>query len=106
MAEKRYFIDLDAVTAREKQSLTHGIHPYPAKFIPQIPGSLLDYPSPPPGSTVTDPFCGSGTALLEAAVRGYDAVGTDSNPIAALVSRTKCTPLTAGARREVRSILS
>ena len=64
MSEQHYRIDLDAVTTREKQALTHNIHPYPAKYIPQIPGSLLDYLDLPSRSTVLDPFCGSGTTLL------------------------------------------
>lgn len=93
MDKKRYYIDLDAITTREKQALTHNIHPYPAKYIPQIPGSLIDYLGIHAHSVVMDPFCGSGTTLLEAAIRGHYAIGTDSNPIATLISRTKCTIL-------------
>ena len=104
--EERYFIDLDAVTAQEKQTLTHNIHSYPAKFIPQIPGSLLEYLRLPSHSLILDPFCGSGTTLLEAAVRGYDAAGVDSNPIATLISRTKCTPLREEQRVQVEAVLS
>lgn len=106
MDEKRYYINLDAITAREKQALTHNIHPYPAKYIPQIPGSLLDYLSVPAGGTVLDPFCGSGTTLLEAAIRGCSAIGTDSNPIATLISRTKCTLLSREQREQVEAVLS
>lgn len=105
MSEQHYRIDLDAVTTREKQALTHNIHPYPAKYIPQIPGSLLDYLDLPRRSVVLDPFCGSGTTLLEAAVRGYDAVGVDSNPIATLISRTKCTPLSPEQRAHAAAVL-
>lgn len=106
MGEKRYRIDLDAITTREKQALTHNIHPYPAKYIPQIPGSLLDYLCIPAHSLVMDPFCGSGTTLLEAAVRGFDAVGTDSNPIATLISRTKCTRLSEEQCAQIDAALS
>lgn len=106
MGETHYSIDLDAITTREKQALTHNIHPYPAKYIPQIPGSLMDYLRLPPGSTVMDPFCGSGTTLLEAAIRGYHAVGTDSNPIATLISRAKCTRLSETQRAMVTEVLS
>lgn len=106
MAEKKFSIDLDAVQLKEKQSLTHGIHPYPAKYIPQIPAALLDYLSLPAGSIVLDPFCGSGTTLLEANIRGLDAVGIDSNPIAALISRTKCTPLNEERRRIIEEVAS
>lgn len=106
MKDKRYYIDLDAITTKEKQALTHNIHPYPAKYIPQIPGSLIDYLSIPAHSIVMDPFCGSGTTLLEAAIRGHNAIGTDSNPIATLISRTKCTLLSKEQCDQVEKILS
>lgn len=106
MDEKRYYIDLDAITTREKQALTHNIHPYPAKYIPQIPGSLIDYLCIPAYSIVMDPFCGSGTTLLEAAIRGHNAIGTDSNPIATLISRTKCTLLSKEQCSLIDDVLS
>ena len=69
------------------------IHPYPAKFIPEIPGTLLDCLPPPPGSRVLDPFMGSGTTLVEAQRRGYGSVGVDLNPIAALITRVRTSSL-------------
>lgn len=39
-----------------------------------------------------DPFCGSGTTLLEAARRGYRVIGFDCNPIAVLISSLKVMP--------------
>jgi site-specific DNA-methyltransferase (cytosine-N4-specific) len=43
--------------------LTHGIHPYPAKYIPQLPRAIiLEHTNE--RNTVLDPFCGSGTTLL------------------------------------------
>jgi SAM-dependent methyltransferase len=39
--------------------------------------------------TVLDPFCGVGTTLVEAVLRGYDSVGFEINPYAALASRAK-----------------
>lgn len=74
--------------------LTHALHPYPAKFIPQIPRALIQELSSV-GDTVLDMFCGSGTTLLEALRLGRNAVGIDANPLAALISRVKTTPLTA-----------
>lgn len=70
----------------------HSLHPYPAKFIPQIPRTLIDVLHPGDNSCVLDPFCGSGTALLEAVVSGVPAVGVDTNPLAVLLSKVKCTP--------------
>lgn len=42
-----------------------------------------------PGERVYDPFCGCGTALIEAARQGIEAVGTDVNPLAVFVAATK-----------------
>ena len=73
--------------------LTHNLHPYPAKFIPQIPNALIQELSSV-GDTVADIFCGSGTTLLEALQLKRHAVGIDANPLAALVSRAKTTLFT------------
>ena len=72
--------------------LTHNLHPYPAKFIPQIPNTLIQELSKP-GDTVADIFCGSGTALLEALLLGRHTVGIDANPLAILISKAKTSPL-------------
>lgn len=75
--------------------LTHGMHPYPAKFIPQIPNALIQALSSV-GETVADIFCGSGTTLVEALVLKRNAVGIDANPLACLISRAKTTFLVEG----------
>jgi DNA modification methylase len=71
----------------------HGAHPYPAKFIPQIPRTLIAALHPGDSSAVLDPFCGSGTTLVEAALAGIPAIGIDLNPLACLISKVKVTPL-------------
>lgn len=73
--------------------LTHSVHPYPAKFIPQIPNTLIGELSKE-GDTVGDIFCGSGTTLVEALLLGRNAVGIDANPLACLMSKVKSTPIT------------
>ena len=80
--------------------LTHGLHPYPAKFIPQIPNALIQELSSV-GETIADIFCGSGTTLLEALQLKRNAIGVDANPLAALISRAKTTPLTDRELEEV-----
>ncbi len=72
---------------------THGVHPYPAKFIPQVPQALIAALHPGDGSAVLDPFCGSGTTLVEAALAGVPAVGVDLHPLACLISKVKVTLL-------------
>jgi hypothetical protein len=83
-------IDWDFAGAKTNY-LTHGIHPYPAKFIPQIPNALIQELSSV-GDTVGDIFCGSGTTLVEALTLKRHAVGIDANPLACLIARSKtCT---------------
>jgi DNA modification methylase len=74
---------------------THLIHPYPAKLLVHIPFLFLsnDLLSKP-GDLVLDPFCGSGTVLLEAQLASRHAYGVDANPFARLVAQVKTTPIT------------
>ena len=65
------------------------IHPYPAKFIPQIPRQLIEFLADGPGVRVFDPFCGSGTTLVEAQAAGLPSIGVDLNPIATLIAGSK-----------------
>lgn len=72
---------------------THLIHPYPAKLVRNIPRFFLECESiARPGGTVLDPFCGSGTVLLEASLAGFKTVGADSNPLARLIALAKVAP--------------
>lgn len=84
--------DWDFTDAPSKRGI-HSIHPYPAKFIPQIPRKLIEFFHPGDSSIILDPFCGSGTTLVEAIDLGLDAWGIDLSPIACLTSRVKTTPL-------------
>lgn len=99
---QQFFANLDLVT--EKSTYTHNLHPYPAKFIPQIPRALLRALARP-GMTVLDPMCGSGTTLVEAGLLGYTAIGVDLNPVATLVSRVKTHPLQAAELRELQKLV-
>ena len=84
---------------------THGFHPYPAKFIPQIPRHLIELLSEP-GERVLDPFCGSGTALVEAIIAGREAVGIDINPLSALIAKVKATPLTEEQMSKIAQVVA
>lgn len=74
------------------RAYTHPIHPYPAMMIPQVAGRLIDMFAKPK-AIVLDPFCGSGSVLLEAFIRGYDSYGIDINPLSLLISKVKTTPI-------------
>lgn len=73
---------------------THLIHTYPAKLLMHIPHFFLNNQIlSRPGDTVLDPFCGSGTVLLEAVLAKRRTIGADANPLARLVARVKTKPL-------------
>lgn len=55
------------------------------------------------GRRILDPFCGCGSMLVGAAVRGRSATGIDINPLAAFTARVKTTPLTSTQLGEVGS---
>ncbi|HUV61311.1 MAG TPA: DNA methyltransferase [Thermoplasmata archaeon] len=71
---------------------THGIHRYPAKFIPQIPHFCLESFSKV-GDDILDPFMGSGTTLLESYIMGRNSYGVDIHPLARLIAKVKTTPV-------------
>lgn len=75
------------------RSAIEGLHPYPAKFIGEIPRALLEILPVPSGTVVLDPFCGSGTTLVECQRKGLPSVGIDLNPIACLMARVKTQPI-------------
>jgi hypothetical protein len=70
-------------------TLTHGFHTYPARMHPAIAGILIGALTGPRGR-VLDPFCGSGTVIIEALVAGREAVGLDLSPLAVRLARVKC----------------
>ena len=69
-------------------NLTHGLHRFAAKYIPRIPGWAIDQFASP-NDVVLDPFCGSGTTLVEALGRTQKVIGVDRDGLACLISRAK-----------------
>jgi hypothetical protein len=66
---------------------------YPTRYIPQVPRwGILNYSTE--GDYVLDPFCGSGTTLVEAMLNGRNAISVDIDPFARLLTRVKTTKFT------------
>ena len=72
------------------RELSHCYHDYPARMIPQIAGKALDLFGRG-AKLLFDPYCGTGTSLVEANIRGINAIGTDLNPLARLIAKSKTT---------------
>ncbi|MET0591570.1 MAG: DNA methyltransferase [Polyangiaceae bacterium] len=59
----------------------HAFHSYPARLHAITARRLVEKLSPPRGR-VLDPFCGSGTVVVESLLAGRRAAGLDANPLA------------------------
>lgn len=95
---------LDEAQARDVDWLTHGFHSYPARMHPAVArGVLAAYATP--GDRVLDPFCGSGTVLVESLIAGMRSRGVDLNPIAVRLSGVKCQVRDAKSRAAFAKML-
>ncbi|HEY9709339.1 MAG TPA: DNA methyltransferase [Oculatellaceae cyanobacterium] len=83
--------DVTETKSRRKDAkyVTHGIHEYKGKFYPQLAKSLFNLAGINAGDLVLDPFCGSGTVLLESYLNGCQSIGFDMNPLAVKISHAK-----------------
>ncbi len=70
------------------RSHVHGFHAYPARLHPVTAQHLIKGLSRP-GERVLDPFCGSGTVLVEALLEGRSPSGLDANPLAVMLTSYK-----------------
>lgn len=84
--------------------LTHNYHPYPCKFVPQIPNQIISRFSKE-GDMILDPFVGSGTTLAEASLLNRNGIGIDLNPVAVLSTKVKTTVLTQNDKKIVLEFL-
>ena len=80
------------IVTRDVNTHTHGFHKYPAKFIPHIPKwAIGKYLNGNKNKNILDPFCGSGTTLVEGVLAGYNVIGVDIDPLSAMISKVKTT---------------
>jgi SAM-dependent methyltransferase len=80
---------------------THRFHSYPARLHPATArrAALILADELPRGAHVLDPFCGSGTVLVEGVRAGFAMSGLDASPLALLLSRAKTWRGSVAARR-------
>lgn len=89
----------------ERTKHVHRLHPYLGKFIPQLVEVFLrKYFSP--GDTVLDPFCGSGTTLVQANELGINSIGYDVSAFNILLCKAKTSKYDASrVRKEILDAL-
>jgi hypothetical protein len=78
----------------------HGIHEYKGKFNPQVVRALCNVIDPD-ADVLIDPFCGSGTALVEGLRLGMDVVGIDHSPIACFIAEAKLYAMASASKAEL-----
>ena len=91
--------------ASDTKEYTHCFHTYPAMMIPQIARQLLkEYGIE--GGWLLDPYCGTGTSLVESSLFGMHSVGCDINPLVRLIATAKSTPICLSTLDEILSSLN
>jgi len=79
----------------DTKEYTHGLHSYPAMMVCPISRNIIRLVKEiQPVNALFDPFCGSGTVLVEGMLSGIETVaGNDINPLALLLTKVKTTPI-------------
>jgi len=78
--EKKYTDTSWDFRNEDTKTFTHCFHAYPAMMIPQVAGRLIEKYGVK-SELLFDPYCGTGTSLVEANLRNINAIGTDLNPL-------------------------
>jgi len=99
------------LSIKRSDVFTHNIHSYPGRLFPYIPIFFLSNTRYcPPRGKVLDPFCGSGTVLLESIVNPFfkrDVYGIEINPLGRLISKVKTTPIDPNRlNRKIKTVLN
>ncbi len=104
-SDLNWHLSFEEVKEAETTKHVHRLHPYKGKFIPQLVEYFLDDHTDDfkrdtyfePRDIVLDPFCGSGTTLVQANELGIHAIGIDISAFNALIGNAKVADYNLGA---------
>jgi DNA modification methylase len=71
---------------RGMPAFTQGFHPYIAGMNPALARLIIPHLNIPNNGCILDPFCGSGTVLIEGTIAGVKSIGVDVSPLATFVA--------------------
>ena len=98
IGERRAVLDRSSHEARTSDDRAHFS---PVSMHPRRAASLLHLARVKPGGRVLDPFCGTGALVLEAALEGYEAWGSDLDRFmvqGTMTTLTDCGPVPLDGR--------
>jgi len=92
-----WHLSFDHLKEKDTTKHVHRMHPYKGKFIPQLVEYFLDTHTDEfkkevyfrQNDIILDPFCGSGTTLVQANELGLNAIGIDISAFNSLISNVK-----------------
>lgn len=94
-----------SIESNNRTPYTHGFFKYPCKFIPHIPRWAIKKYLNNGNDGLLDPFCGSGTSLVEGVIQNKICYGIDIDPFSKLLTEVKTTPFTEDEIVEVLLII-
>lgn len=99
---KKYLDSFWDFRGENTKEYTHCFHTYPAMTIPQVARELINKYKNKNTKLIFDPYMGSGTTLVEAKLANIDSIGTDLNPLARLIAKTKTEKLNTKEIDEIK----